>query len=80
MKARLLKKLRKRFHWYRQEGRSCWFVIDKLTIKNGYAFVFNFYHVNDMLIYYMLREIGMLHHFVNLRDRKEKRNKQKIKT
>lgn len=73
MKVKLLKKLRKRFLWYRDENHNCWYLFNKVTKRYSYAFVFNFYYVNDMCMYYMFREMGMLYMFKSLRDRNDGR-------
>ena len=71
MKTKLLKKLRKRFSWYRT-NHACWSYTDLKTGKSYYAYVCGFYRVNDMLIFEMLDKIGLKHLFIN------KRNKGKI--
>lgn len=53
MKVKLLRKLRKRFSWFRTK-QNCWSYIDLKTGKNNYAYTCGFYYVNDMLLYEML--------------------------
>lgn len=70
MKAKLLRKLRKRFHWYREEGRGCWSLYDKKTKTDSYVYIMGFYYINDMLQYTMLQRMDKLKWFRKLRDRK----------
>jgi hypothetical protein len=76
MKTKLLKQLRKRFHWYRTHN-LCWSYYDKEKKIDVYAYVHSFYYVNDMLIYRMLSQMGMEDRFVKLRDRIDARVKKR---
>lgn len=76
MKVNLLKKLRKRFYWYKDHN-TCWSYYDREKNADVYAFVYGFTNVNDMLLYRMLSEIGMEHIFIKSRDKIEARQIKK---
>lgn len=69
MKAKLLKKLRKRFNWKKESPLKAWTLIDKKTNKEIYAFVPCFFFYNDMAIYEMMNIIGLRFLFKKRTDR-----------
>jgi len=75
MKTKLLRKLHKRFHWYKQDGYNCWSFDDKKTGTSHYAFVLETYYINDMLLYSMLDRMNRLEWYKRLRDRLEAKEK-----
>jgi hypothetical protein len=83
MKVKLLKKLRKRFHWFRHSGHTCWTYYDNKHNHTRYAFECRFYYVNDMLMYKLLQDAGLSHLFRSLANRKDARilarHKKKMK-
>lgn len=76
MKVKLLKKLRKRFYWYKEDNKNCWSYYDKKYNTHGYAFIFNTYYINDMLLYELLNELGLKYIFKSLDDRRTNRMKK----
>jgi len=74
MKAKLLKKLRKRFRWYREIKHNCWTLYDKKTKKESYCYVIGLHYINDMAIYTMLEKMDKLKLFKLLRDRIDERH------
>lgn len=58
MKVKLLKKLRKRFHWY-MDGQNCWYFYDIKYNEIEYAYISGMRGINDMLILMLLRRIGL---------------------
>lgn len=58
MKAKLLKKLRKRFYWYMLE-ESYWWFYDKDKKETNYAFIIGVTQPNDALILSMLVKLGL---------------------
>lgn len=82
MKVKLLKKLRRRFHWFIDaESRlsTCWCYYDKKHETVNYAFVIGMVHMNDMLLYSMLEAMGRDDLYVSLRNRRESKRKQKLR-
>lgn len=69
MKVKLLRKLRRRFHWFTEKDKPGWFYYDKKKNKIGYSFVVGWYHFNDMLLNELLYKIGKGYLFVKLKDR-----------
>lgn len=86
MKVKLLRKLRKRFHWYFEPDTwiTCWLYYDKKKNLSGRAFVSHVsWPINDMLLYTMLCQLGREKWFVSLRKRLERKsdlkNKRRLK-
>lgn len=77
MKVKLLRKLRKRFYWYREENDTCWRLYDKKYNHVRYCFETGFYYINDMLIWNMMKRLFIDHEFFSLRDRVEKKRKER---
>lgn len=78
MKTKLLRKLRKRFFWFKRENKNFWSLYDNKTHQIIYCYRAGMYSSNDMLIYEMLAIIGMSHFYKGSRYRKEKRLNNKI--
>jgi hypothetical protein len=77
MRAKLLKKLRKRFYWYRDKRRSCWYFYDLKENVVTYASITSMRDVNDMLILSMLRKINLGHLYKSRRSILEEKAKNK---
>jgi hypothetical protein len=77
MKVKLLKKLRKRFYWYRQSGMSYWWFYDKKTNETNYAFIIGVGQINDALIISMLSRIGLKDLYEPRYVRRKRRIKEK---
>lgn len=58
MKAKLLKRLRKRFYWYKDK-QNCWYFYDLKTNEVEYAYISGMKSINDMLIKKLLERIGL---------------------
>lgn len=74
MKVKLLRKLRRRFHWFRRPGYDCWFYYDRKENRELYAFTLGMYYVNDMLLGELLEKLYLSDLYVGLRNRLEARS------
>lgn len=78
MKVKLLRKLRKRFKWYKKESDTCWSYYDRRTNTDHYAFSEGLFYINDMLQFQMLSKIGLSKLYIPLRQRVESRLKARV--
>lgn len=75
MKAKLLKKLRRRFVFYydKDATNQPWKLFDKDANIEIYAFEHGLYYYSEMVIYAMMRRLGIIDLWESNRDRKERR-------
>lgn len=77
MKVKLLKKLRKRFVFYydKEATNQPWKLFDKESNIEIYAFETGLYYYSEMVIYAMMRRMGIIDLWESNRTRRERRIK-----